>query len=741
METAVIDLEAEKKEILNRYRKLLRTAKPFLKDGDAKLIKKAFNVSMEAHNGMRRKSGEPYIYHPLAVAQIAVEEIGLGTTAIIAALLHDVVEDTDWEIEDIERDFGPKIAKIIDGLTKISGVFEYGTSQQAENFRKMLLTLSDDVRVILIKLADRLHNMRTLDSMPRNNQLKISSETLYLYAPLAHRLGLNAIKTELEDLYLKYTETEKFFEIVRKLKETKAAREKFIRDFTAPIHNELEDQGFHFVIKGRPKSIYSIWNKMRNQKIPFEEIYDIFAIRIILDTEFENEKPICWQVYSIVTDYYTPNPDRLRDWISTPRANGYESLHTTVMSKTGQWVEVQIRTQRMDDIAEKGYAAHWKYKESGAVPVQHESGLDTWIEQVREMLENEDKAEAIEFVEDFRNNLFNDEVFIFTPKGELKTLPNGATALDFAFDIHSEIGVHCLGAKVNQKLVPLNYILHNGDQVEILTSKKQKPNEDWLKFVVTSKAKSRIKEFMREDEKRFILLGKEITDRKLHLLKLDNHPEIVVQLRAFFDCKTNNEFYYKIGKGLIPAQQLKKFKAERTERHLQEKDKVVDNKSFEKELTKIRGVNSDMLLIGENMDKIDYVLAKCCNPIPGDDVFGFVTVNEGIKIHRTTCPNAVELMSNYGYRIIKAKWTSQQELAFLAGIRITGSDRVGLVKDVTTVISNELKVNMRSITIDSNAGVFEGQIMLFVHDTKHLDILIEKLRKVQGIMNVVRFDS
>ncbi len=741
METAVIDVETEKKEILRRYRHLLKTAKPFLKDGDAKIIKKAFSTSMEAHKGMRRKSGEPYIYHPIAVAQIAVEEIGLGTTAIVAALLHDVVEDTELETEDIKRDFGVKVAKIIDGLTKISGVFEYGTSQQAENFRKMLLTLSDDVRVILIKLADRLHNMRTLESMPRNNQLKIASETMYLYAPLAHRLGLNAIKSELEDLYLKYTETETYQLIVDKLKETKIHRDKFIKDFIAPLQMELEEQGFDFVIKGRPKSIFSIWNKMRKQKISFEEIYDIFAIRVILKTKPENEKAICWQVYSIVTDFYTPNPDRLRDWISTPRANGYESLHTTVMSRTGLWVEVQIRTKRMDEIAEKGYAAHWKYKESGTNNPNHESGLDMWIRMVSEMLEKEEGEEAIDFVEDFRNNLYNEEVFVFTPKGELKTLPNGATALDFAFEIHTEIGMHCLGAKVNQKLVPLNYILNNGDQVEILTSGKQKPNEDWLRFVVSSKARSGIKDYLKEDEKRIIEDGKEIADRKLHLLKLEGQPEIIVQLRAYFNCKTNNEFYFKVGKGLILPPQLKKFKAERIARHVQHKDTITDSKTFEKELTKFKGVQSDMLLIGEDMDKIDYVLAKCCNPIPGDDVFGFVTVNEGIKIHRTNCPNAVELMSNYGYRIIKAKWTSQAELAFLAGLRITGSDRVGLVNDVTRIISGELKVNMRSITIDSNGGMFEGQIMLYVHDTRHLDILIDKLKKVVGIINVVRFDS
>jgi GTP pyrophosphokinase len=732
--------EQERREILRQYRKLLRSMKPMLKDGDAKIIKKAFNTALEAHKGMRRKSGEPYIYHPLAVAQIAVDEIGLGTTSVVGALLHDVVEDTDMEIEDIEREFGPKVAKIIDGLTKISGVFEYGTSQQAENFRKMLLTLSDDVRVILIKLADRLHNMRTLASMARNGQLKIASETMYLYAPLAHRLGLYAIKSELEDLYLKYTDPDTYKSIAEKLKQTKAAREKFIADFIAPIEKNLRDEGFDFLIKGRPKSIYSIWKKMQKQKIPFEEVYDKFAIRIILRTDLEREKNACWQVYSIVTDFYTPNPDRLRDWISTPRANGYESLHTTAMSKTGQWVEVQIRTQRMDDIAEKGYAAHWKYKETGQIH-ENEKGVEHWIQKVRQMLENDDVS-AIEFVDEFRMNLFNEEVFVFTPKGELRVLPAGATALDFAFDIHTEIGMRCLGAKVNQRLVPINYILHNGDQLEILTSNRQKPSEDWLKFVVTSKARAKIKECMKEEYRTFVGEGKEIVAQRLKKLKLDqNTHEIINQMRAYFDAKTPQEFLYKVGKGIISKTDIKRFKNEKVRRATGNKKEFNDAKSFEVEIKKVRGVDSDMLLIGEDMDKIDYELAKCCNPIPGDDVFGFVTVNEGIKIHRTTCPNAVGLMSNYGYRIIKAKWTSQKELAFLAGLKLTGIDRVGLVNDVTKIISNELKVNMRSIKIETNDGIFEGNIMLFVNDTEHLDTLMKKLNRVPGIVNVTRFDN
>ncbi|WP_224997596.1 bifunctional (p)ppGpp synthetase/guanosine-3',5'-bis(diphosphate) 3'-pyrophosphohydrolase [Cesiribacter sp. SM1] len=733
-----IDLEAEKQEIIRRYRKLLRHAKPFLKDGDAKIIKKAFHTSSDAHREMRRKSGEPYIYHPLAVAQICVDEIGLGTTSIVAALLHDVVEDTELELEDIQRDFGPKVARIIDGLTKISGVFEHGSSQQAENFRKMLLTLSEDVRVILIKLADRLHNMRTLDSMPRHKQLKIASETMYLYAPLAHRLGLYAIKSELEDLYLKYTEPTTYREIARKISATRAARTKFIRQFTKPIEDELRRFGLHFVIKGRPKSIYSIWNKMRKQNIPFEEVYDLFAIRVIVDADDEQEKAACWQVYSVVTDFYKPNPDRLRDWISTPKANGYESLHTTVMSSTGSWVEVQIRTSRMDEIAEKGYAAHWKYKEHKSVQSK-EMGLEMWISRVREMLEASDTS-AIEFVDDFRSNLFQEEVFVFTPKGELKTLPIGATALDFAFDIHTEIGAHCIGAKVNQRLVPLNHPLKNGDQVEILTSDKQKPNEDWLRFVVSSKAIARIKECLKEDKKSAAIDGREIVERKLKQMKLQPNHEIINQLRAFFDCKTPLEFYYKVGTGQIDPKDVKRFREFRDERKQLKKPEIQDARSFEQEIKKVKSPEQDYLLIGEDMNVVDYKLSRCCSPIPGDDVFGFVTVNEGIKIHRVTCPNAVELLSNYGYRVVKAKWTSRQKIAFLAGLKIDGTDRVGLINDITKIISDELHVNMQSVSIETEDGIFEGTIRLYVNDTRHLDLLIKKLEKVEGINRAFRFN-
>lgn len=727
------DQEEEKKEIIRRYRRLLRHAKPMLKEGDARMIKKAFNTSMEAHKNMRRKSGEPYIFHPLEVATICVSEIGLGPTSIISALLHDVVEDTDWEIEDIEREFGIKIARIIDGLTKISGVFEHGSSQQAENFRKMLLTLSEDVRVILVKLADRLHNMRTLGSMPRNKQLKISSETIYLYAPLAHRLGLYSIKSELEDLYLKYTEPGTYQMIVDNVNDTKESRRKFISNFIKPIKKEITQYKYPVEIKGRPKSVFSIWNKMKKQNITFDEVYDLFAIRIIVDTPMEMEKAVCWQIYSIVTDYYQPNPDRLRDWVSTPKANGYESLHTTVMSPQGQWVEVQIRTKRMDEIAEKGYAAHWKYKENA----NQESGLEQWIKRVRDTLEQSD-ASALEFVDDFRGNFFNEEVFVFTPRGELKTLPNGATALDFAFDIHTEIGGKCLGAKVNQKLVPINHVLKNGDQVEILTSNKQKPNEDWLRFVVSPKAKSKIKDLLKEEKKAAAAEGKEIVIRKLKQLKLSLNQETIDQLVAFFNTKTPLDLFSKVGRGDIDSKDIKQFRKIREDAEKKKSTRASDAKTVEHALQHAKGKDHDILLIGEDMDVIDYKLSKCCNPIPGDDVFGFTTVNEGIKIHRTTCPNAAELMANYGYRVVKAKWTSQKEIAFLAELTIVGTDRIGLINDVTSIISRELKVNMRSITLDTNDGIFEGKIQLYVNDTRHLDMLIDKLRKVNGVVNVTR---
>jgi len=734
MKDLVIDLEAEKTEILKRYRALLRASKSTLQKGDKRMIRKAFDMALESHKDMRRKSGEPYIYHPIAVAQIAAEEIGLGTTSIVCALLHDVVEDTDVTLEDIELEFGKKVAKIIDGLTKISGVFDTNSSLQAENFRKMLLTLADDVRVILIKLADRLHNMRTMEFMPRDKQLKLSSETVYLYAPLAHRLGLYAIKSELEDLSMKYMERETYSFIKTKLNEKKTEREKFIRDFIEPVKKVVEGQDLHAELFGRPKSIHSIWNKMKKKSIPFEEVYDLFAIRIILDSTPENEKADCWKAYSIITDLYRPNPDRLRDWISSPKANGYESLHTTVMGPRGQWVEVQIRTKRMNEIAEKGFAAHWKYKESST-----DSGLDLWVQKVRDMLKNPD-SNALDFLDDFKMNLFSDEIFIFTPKGALIQLPLNATALDFAFEIHSDVGASCIGAKVNHKLVPLSYKLQNGDQVEIITSGKQSPKEDWLSFVVTAKAKAKIKSALKEEKRKVAEDGKEILERKLKSLKITYNSENIHKLSYFFKLASTQDLFYNVAKGLIDMKDLKEYQASEKVIENKPQDKI-ENDQIQSLVRSVKSKDSDVLLFGEDLQKIDYKLANCCNPIPGDDVFGFVTVSDGIKIHRTNCPNAAKLMANYGYRIVKAKWTKQLELAFLTGLRIRGIDEVGLINKLTTVISNDFKVNIRSITVDSDNGIFEGSIMIYVNNTEHLDKLIKNVLQIKGITSVVRFDS
>lgn len=734
MEDYVIDIEAENKEIRKRYRALLRACKPTLQKGDKQEIRKAFDLALESHKDMRRKSGEPYIYHPIAVAQIAAEEIGLGTTSIVCALLHDVVEDTSLTLEDIEAQFGKKVAKIIDGLTKISGVFDPNSSIQAENFRKMLLTLADDVRVILIKLADRLHNMRTMEFMARHKQLKIASETSYLYAPLAHRLGLYAIKSELEDLSMKYTDPDTYKFIAKKLNEKKAEREKFIEDFINPVKEILAEQNIVAEVFGRPKSIHSIWNKMRKKSIPFEEVYDLFAIRVIIDTEYEKEKTECWKVYSIITDLYRPNPDRLRDWVSTPKGNGYESLHTTVMGPRGQWVEVQIRTKRMNEIAEKGFAAHWKYKESTS-----DNGLDQWIQKVREVLSNPEQN-ALDFLDDFKMNLFSDEIFIFTPKGTLIQLPNGATALDFAFEIHSDIGATCIGAKVNHKLVPLSHPLQNGDQVEIITSSKQTPKEDWLNFVVTAKAKSKIKSSLKEEKRRVAEDGKEILERKMKSLKLTYNTDNINKIANYFKYSSSQELFYNVAKGIIDIKNLRDYVASEKATELAQQNQF--NSHISGLVDKIDKKNSDTILIGDDFQKLDYTLAACCNPIPGDDIFGFLTVNEGIKIHRTSCPNASKLMANYGYRILKAKWaTSQIDHSFITGIRIIGIDDVGLVNKLTSVISQEFNVNIRSLSISSNEGIFEGNIMVNINNIEQLESLITRLQLVAGVTSVTRYES
>jgi guanosine-3',5'-bis(diphosphate) 3'-pyrophosphohydrolase len=726
-----LDPKEDKKLVLSAYRGLLRVAK-FSKDKEDRIvIRKAFDLAMEAHKDMRRKSGEPYILHPLAVARICAEEIGLGTTSIVAAILHDTVEDTEITLEDVEHQFGPKVRAIIDGLTKISDVFDHTASIQAENFKKMLLTLSDDVRVILIKLADRLHNMRTLESMRHDKQLKIASETQFMFAPLAHRLGLYAFKTELEDLSLKYTEPEEYHEIETNLKKGQAVRTRFINRFTLPIKRALDSEGLKYEIKGRPKSTHSIWNKIHKKNIPFEEIYDVFAIRIILETDLKNEKALCWKVYSMVTDFYQPNPDRLRDWISTPKGNGYESLHTTVMSPTGKWVEVQIRTERMDDIAEKGYAAHWKYKDQQA----QESSLDTWLNRIRDMLET-NNGEALDFIDDFKLNLFSDEIFVFTPNGELKTLPAGATALDFAFEIHSQVGEACIGAKVDQRLVPLSHKLKSGDQIEILTSKKQKAKEDWLNYVVTAKAKSKIKQALKEEQKKAASIGREVVQRKFKSLGVEFTSRNVSELEKFYDYNSATSLYEDVAKGKVTLKKLKGFTVDQKQLHFERTPSLHENEDSKKPGS--QAIPKDTLIIGDNEVDVPYRLSQCCNPIPGDDVFGFVTISDGIKIHRVRCPNAVQMRSNFAYRIIKAKWQSQKESEFAAKIRFKGIDDLGLVEKITHAISTDLNVNMKAISFESNDGVFDGRVTVLVYNTDHLSNLIKRLQSVEGVLTVER---
>ena len=731
METKNISEELDKKLILRDYRKLLRYSQSVISKHDLVLVKKAFKISLEAHKDMRRKSGEPYILHPLAVAQICVKELGLDSTSIICALLHDVVEDTDITLNYLEKEFGKPVSKICDGLTKISGFFSPEISKQAENFKKMILTISDDLRVILIKLADRLHNMRTLDSMNRKSQIKIASESIYIYAPLAHRLGIFSIKTELEDLYLKYTNYKDYISIVKKLSSSKEKRDKFIKSFIRPIKRKTKDLNNKIKIFGRPKSIFSIYNKMKKQDITFEEVYDLFAIRIILDSTLVEEKSICWRIYSIVTDCYQPNPDRLKDWVSTPKSNGYESLHTTVMSNSGQWVEVQIRTKRMDDIAEKGFAAHWKYKENS----KSDNKLDKWINNVREFLDQNDSS-ALELLEDFKSELYNDEVFVFTPKGDLITLPFNSTVLDFAFAIHSEIGLKCIGGKINQKLVPLNHIVKNGDQINILTSKNQKPSEDWLNIVISSKSKSAIKQSFSKGKTNHFSIGKEILKRKLNNLKIDFEKNIS-PIANYFGYKNVVDFYFDIGKDKIDLKILKNYK----ESIDLEKKKIKSKSNTKPKKISKKFSKDNYIVLDDRVGLMDYKFSDCCNPIPGDDVFGFITINDGVKIHRTNCKNSPELLSKYAYRILKAKWYSKNEISFLSSLKIKGTDRVGIIDDISKIISSELKVNMKSISINSNSGVFEGKIQLYVNNTSHLLRLIKKLEKIRNVIKVSRFEE
>jgi guanosine-3',5'-bis(diphosphate) 3'-pyrophosphohydrolase len=727
-----VEIEVENKEIVKRYKTLLRSCNSDITREDKKLIRKAFNLAVEAHKGVRRKSGEPYIFHPIAVAQIVAKDIGLGATSIACALLHDVVEDTDYTLEDMEQMFNPKIRQIIDGLTKITDLAEQDISIQAENFRKMLLTLSDDVRVILIKLADRLHNMQTLDSMARHKQQKIGSETLYIYAPLAHRLGLYTIKTELEDLGLKYTEPDIYRDTSRQLNETKKARVQYIQKFTKPLKDTLQSHGLMCSIKGRPKSIFSICKKIKSQGVSFDEVYDKFAIRIIIESTIADEKSDCWKAYSLITDNYRPNPDRLRDWISTPKANGYESLHTTVMGPGGKWVEVQIRTKRMDEVAEKGYAAHWKYKQEG---VSKEGNLEDWVNQIRELLENPE-SNAVDFLEEFKLNLFSKEIFVFTPNGDLRTLPKGASVLDFAFDIHSQLGATCLGCKVNGRLVPLSHKLKSGDQVEVITSHNQKPKKAWLNYVITAKAKNKIKSSLKDAKKAIAEEGKEILERKLKHLKLSFTDSVINELCSYFKYKTSLDLFFDVGSGVLTNTNIKEFVLNKNSWYQYLKSKIY--RKSNKQIEQKEEVKFDTLVFGHTEEKLNFTYSKCCTPIPGDHVFGFTTIREGIKIHRHDCPNALRLQSNFAYRILKAKWIDSTNTESIALLNIKGIDRVGLVTEVTQILSNNLKINIQSINISSVDGIFDGLITVVILDKNSLTSVIETLKKAEGITSVKR---
>lgn len=734
------EIEIENAAITKAYKELLKVSYTTLSDDDKKLIRGAFEVALDGHKNQRRKSGEAYIFHPLAVAKIVAQEIGLDGTSIAAALLHDVVEDSpDYEIEDIEKRFGKTVATIVDGLTKISSLSkekDMDVSLQAENFRKMLLTLNDDVRVIIIKIADRLHNMQTMDSMRPDKQEKIASETLYIYAPLAHRIGLYNIKTELEDLGLKYTEPDTYYDILGKIKESKEDQDKYIEQFSDVIKKSLDKELFNYTIKGRPKSIFSIRRKMLKQGVSFDEVYDKFAIRIIYKSDIENEKFFAWKIYSIVTDHFRPNPTRLRDWISSPKTTGYEALHITVMGPKGRWVEVQIRSERMNEIAEKGYAAHYKYKQDK----EKEDNLDAWINRLQEALENPE-TNAVDFVEQFKLNLYSKEIFVFTPKGDLKSLPKGATALDFAFNIHTEVGMKTRGARVNGKLVPLSHELKSGDQVDILTSETAKPNPNWLDYTSTARARSKIKSALREDKKRIGEEGKEILRRKLKQLKITLNEASTNELVNYFKLKTSLDLFYRVGNGSIDNTMLKNFASSRSNALMSFiKNKItrkatVKKDDIEKEDTT---VSYDSLVFGKEEEKLDYKLANCCNPIPGDPVFGFLTVSDGIKVHKKNCPNAISLQSNYAYRIMPAKWVDSTQQEFLGKIVITGIDNMGLVNEITQIISSNMNVNMKSLNFESNDGLFTGKINLVVKNNNTIKKLIEKLKKINGIDKVTR---
>jgi GTP pyrophosphokinase len=731
-------IEEENKEIAKRYKNLLKETYQTLSRSDKLLIRKAFNLSVEAHSNQRRKTGEPYIFHPISVAKIVANEIGLGAVSIVAALLHDVVEDTKYTINDIEQLFGETVARIVSGLTKISSLKkDKDHSIQAENFRKMLLTLHDDVRVILIKVADRLHNMQTMDAMPAYKQVKIASETLYIYAPLAHRLGLYNIKTELEDLGLKYTEPDVYNDIVSKISESKEDQDNYIKTFEKILNKGLSRESFNYQIKGRFKSIFSIRRKMRKQNVSFEEVYDKFAIRIIFEPTSKDEKFDAWKIYSIVTDYFKPNPSRLRDWISQPKSTGYEALHITVVGPEAKWVEVQIRSNRMDEIAEKGYAAHFKYKQG----TENENGLDGWLNRLKETLENQ-SINAVDFVEDFKLNLYAKEIYVFTPKGDLKSLPKGASALDFAFSIHTDIGLKCRGVKVNGKLVPLSHELSSGDQIEVFTTSNNKPNARWLDFVITARARTKIKSALKEQEKKIAEEGKAILVRKLRHLKINFDEKLLNELVVFFKLKTSFDLFFRVGTGAIDNSKLKNFVSQRNNMIINFFKKRL-SRAPSKELINKEEVSTkyDGLVFGQEEEKLDFTSSKCCKQIPGDNVFGFITINEGIKIHKKDCPNAISLQSNYAYRVIKAKWIDSTNQEFKAILKLSGEDNKGIVNNLTKIISNTMDVFIHSINIAGNEGVFDGKLSISVRNITQLNKLIERIKKVEGIKKVERVNT
>ncbi len=730
------DLEQENKEILARYKDLISNTYRKLDEEQNKVIRKAFDIALDAHKDQRRKTGEPYIYHPIEVAKIVANEIGLGATSIACALLHDVIEDSDYTYEDLKKIFGQKIADIVNGLTKISVMNHQNISIQSENYRKLLLTLSTDFRVILIKIADRLHNMRTLDSMRPDKQKKIASETVYIYAPLAHRLGLYNIKSELEDLSLKFNNPDVYNDISEKLELAKENREKYIEEFKKEVSEQLSAEGLNFSIKGRAKAVSSIYRKMLKQGVTFEEVFDNYAIRIIYKSDAKNEKFLAWKIYSIVTDLYHSNPHRMRDWISQPRSTGYESLHLTILGPDKKWIEVQIRSERMDDIAEKGVAAHYKYKE-GYRQNSDDRNFERWVTEIREVLENQQSLSTTELLDDIKLNLYSKEVFVFTPKGEIKILPIGSTALDFAFSVHSDLGSKCLGAKVNGKLVPISYVLRNGDQVDILSSQNQKPKPDWLEFVVTSKAKSKIKAILNSEKNALTEEGKEILQRKMRHAKINYNDDEINKMQKFFGLKTSQELFLKFQSGQLDASDVKKYtEGKGLFSNILQRLRKSSNKSDV--FTETPETNLNMIVFGKDEEKMNYSFAKCCTVIPGDKIFGFITISDGIKVHNDNCPNAINLRAQYDYRVLPAKWVNEESFRNRIKIEIEGLDRMGMINDITAVISNTMSMDMKSMSIESNNGIFLGNINLEVKNRSQLEETFKQLKNINGVSRVKR---